>query len=112
MSSDLLDVVNTIRATSGWTDFTAQDFLDAGERIYLLRQYFSLRKGLDFNQVRLPPRLAEAPQFEGVLAGSRNTLDWYAFRRHYFAGHGLDPNTGMPSIARMESLGIGHLAKD
>lgn len=107
-----LDVVNTIRATSGWTDFTAQDFLDAGERIYLLRQYFSLREGLDFNQVRLPPRLAEAPQFEGALAGSRNTLDWYAFRRHYFAGHGLDPNTGMPSIARMESLGIGHLAKD
>lgn len=107
-----LDIVNLIRGTTGWTDYTAQDFLDAGERTFLLRQFFTLREGINYDDIRFPARLEEAPLFEGGLAGKRNVIDWYEFRKKYFLGYGLDPETGMPMRSRMDELRIGHLWKE
>ena len=106
-ASSHLDVISIIQGFAGWDDFTAQDFLDAGERTHTLRQMFSLREGLTFDKIQFPPRLVDKPIFEGALAGKRNTVDFYEIRRHYFAGYGFDPDSGKPSKERMEELGIG-----
>jgi len=101
-----LDVVNTIKAATGWEDFTAQEFLDSGERIFILRQLFSIREGIDYKNIKFPSRLEQPPSFEGGLAGRRNNVDWYELRKSYFKGYGFEPDSGRPSKNRMSELGI------
>lgn len=107
-----LDVIGTIRAFTGWDDFSAQDFLDVGERTFVLRQMFSLREGFKYENVKFPKRLTEPAQFEGALAGKMSNIRWYDLRESYFKAYDFEPKTGAPSIEKMEHLGIKQFYKE
>jgi aldehyde:ferredoxin oxidoreductase len=101
-----LDMIGLIKAFTGWEDYTAQDFMDSGERIQTLRQMFSIREGLTPDKVKFPPRLEEKPMFEGPMRGTDREFDWYGLREEYFKGFNWDGKTGRPLKERMEELGI------
>lgn len=106
-AAEELDIVELIKAFTGWENFTAQDIMDAGERIQTLRQMFSIREGLTPDKVKFPERLLEDPLFEGPMRGTDRKFDWYKIRSEYFKGYNWDSEKGIPLKKRMEELGIG-----
>lgn len=105
-AAEKLDIVELIKSFTGWKDLTAQDFMDAGERIQTLRQMFSIREGLTPDKVKFPARMLEEPLFEGPMRGTDRKFDWNKIRSEYFKGYNWDGETGIPLKKRMEELDI------
>jgi aldehyde:ferredoxin oxidoreductase len=100
----LLDFLN---AVTGW-DMDITEALETGARIQTLRQAFNLREGIMPSEIKLPPRMAGAPpKSEGPLAGI--TIDIDTLRSEYHKAMGWDPETGCPTEATLERLGIKRL---
>ncbi len=98
-----------INLTTGW-DTTAQEILQAGERIANLRMAFSVREGDIVTKRRIPDRLIgktplEAGPHEGV------TLDTEALEKEYLQACDWDPETAKPSRAKLEELGLEDVAE-
>jgi aldehyde:ferredoxin oxidoreductase len=98
-----------INLTTGW-DTTAQEILQAGERIANLRMAFSVREGDIVTKRRIPDRLIgktplEAGPHEGV------TLDTEALEKEYLQACGWDKETAKPSRAKLEELGLQDVAE-
>ena len=98
-----------INLTTGW-DTTAQEILQAGERIANLRMAFSVREGDIVTKRRIPDRLIgktplEAGPHEGV------TLDTEALEKEYLQACGWDLETAKPSRAKLEELGLQDVAE-
>jgi aldehyde:ferredoxin oxidoreductase len=95
-------LIDFINAVTGW-DFNTNELLLTGERIQTLRQLFSLREGLNPDDLALPHRLAE-PATTGPYKDVHVDLD--LLRRQYYEAIGWDPNTGYPTESRLKELGI------
>lgn len=96
------DYAAMINATIG-TEWTADDILLAGERIWNIERLFNLKAGIDPKQDTLPKRLLEDPIPEGPSKGnvarlSELLLDYYSQR-----GWGSD---GIPTEERKTLLGL------
>ena len=101
----LIDLLN---AVTGWRMET-DEALEAGARIQTLRQAFNIREGIDASAIKLPPRMAGIPhKSEGPLAGITIDIDSLAFE--YRKAMGWDPETGKPTDATLEQLGLKELA--
>jgi len=102
----LLEFLN---AVTGW-DMDIKELLETGARIQTLRQCYNTREGLDPSKIRLPPRLAGIPPKEdGPLADI--TIDIDSLASEYRQAMGWDPNTGHPTEATLERLGLKELVK-
>lgn len=98
-ASDYAALVNPIIGTQ----WTAEDVLVAGERIYNIERIFNLQAGIHPSQDTLPKRLLEEPIQEGPSKGNVARLsemlpEYYAIR-----GWGTD---GIPTEERKAMLGI------
>lgn len=62
------DIVPLINAITGW-NWTVEDFMKAGERIYTLERLFINREGFDRKDDSLPARLLKEPMPEGPAKG-------------------------------------------
>lgn len=97
----LLDLLN---AVTGW-GMDMAEALEAGARIQTLRQAFNLREGISPREIKLPPRMAGVPpKSEGPLAGI--TIDIDSLASEYRRAMGWDPDTGYPTEATLERLGL------
>lgn len=97
-------LIDFLRAVTGW-DIDLNEALETGARIQTLRQYFNIREGITPSQVKLPDRLAGIPpKSEGPLAGI--TIDINALASEYWKAMGWDPNTGHPTHATLDRLGL------
>jgi aldehyde:ferredoxin oxidoreductase len=97
----LLDFLN---AVTGW-GMDMAEALEAGARIQTLRQAFNLREGISPHETKLPHRMAGVPpKSEGPLAGI--TIDIDSLASEYRRAMGWDPDTGYPTEATLERLGL------
>lgn len=85
------------------TEWTADDVLLAGERIWNLERVFNLDAGVDPSQDTLPKRLLEDPIPEGPSKGNVSRLSELLPEYYELRGWGAD---GIPTVERKELLGI------
>lgn len=84
--------------------------LEAGARIQTLRQAFTIREGIKPSEIKLPSRMAGIPsKSEGPLEGI--TIDVESLRSEYYKAQGWDPETGYPSDATLERLGLKEITE-
>jgi aldehyde:ferredoxin oxidoreductase len=96
---------------TGW-DFTREEMVTTGERIFAIRLAFTLREGvtpmLDF---KLGSRLNGAPPLKrGPLTDV--TVDMKALFNDYYGALGWDLETGTPGKKRLLELGLDDIAAD
>ncbi len=103
-------VVRFMKAATGW-DRSADELLQAGERIANIRHIFTLREGINPRELQVHGRIiGRPPQTEGPLAGvscdieaevywNLGALDW-------------DPKTTVPSKKKLLALGLNDVAED
>jgi len=103
------DVVAAVRAATGW-DMTADELLEVGERAVNMARVFNVREGFTRADDRLPDRLF-SPLENGALAGTAIPRDDFerALTNLYLL-KGWDPQTGIPTEARLRKLGLGWTA--
>jgi aldehyde:ferredoxin oxidoreductase len=92
-------------------DFTAEEIHKAGERINNLAAAFNCREGFSRRDDTLPERLMSEPVPGGASKGhfiSRQELD--LMLDEYYAARGWDRETGAPSRAKLEELGLAYAA--
>ena len=103
---ETLPFVETIKAVTGWKDFTLAELLKTGRRIQTLRQAFNVREGIDTTQWCLPERLTVAPN-QGPFVGKG--IDAKAMKEKGYQALGWDPKTGKPLASTLEKLGLKEL---
>ncbi len=93
------------------TDYTIDDLLQIGDRIATLRIAFNLREGLRNIDFKVPDRvLGDPPLKSGPTANI--TVDNDTQVRDYLEAMGWDPQTGIPTRATLERLGLDFVAQD
>ena len=98
-------IVGYVSAVTGWKSGTF-DLLKLGERANAMSRVFNLREGFSAEDDWLPERLFE-PLENGALEGQGIDREQFARARStYYAMVGWDPETGVPSRAKLEELDI------
>jgi aldehyde:ferredoxin oxidoreductase len=90
-----------LKAATG-EDFTEASLIRAADRIYTLEKAFNARQGITsaHDDIPLNPDHFTREEAERERAGHRAML------RRYYLLQGQDPETGIPTRARMEDLGL------
>ena len=102
----LLGILN---AATGW-DMTMEEYMQVGERAIDLTRAFNAREGLTRKDDQLPKRMME-PLPDGAFAGkpfSQEILD--TMLDNYYELRGWDKKTGLPTRAKLETIGLGAVA--
>ncbi len=85
------------------TDYTADDVMEIGERIYTLEKLFNIQAGITPDEDTLPTRLLEDPIPDGPSKGSVHELG--QLLPEYYKLRGWD-DQGVPTTDTLSSLGI------
>lgn len=103
------EVVNTIRAATGW-EVSAQDVLRLGERATNLARAFNVLQGLTRKDDMLPERLFQ-PLENGALAGvAISKPEFEQAMTELYEIKGWDPETAAPTRARLRELNVEWVA--
>jgi aldehyde:ferredoxin oxidoreductase len=95
-------IADLVNAAAGW-DWTADDLLQTGERLFNLKRQINLRLGITRADDTLPQRLLTEPRPTGGAAGVLPDLD--TMLTEYYRVRGWTPE-GVPTAARLEALGL------
>jgi aldehyde:ferredoxin oxidoreductase len=95
-------LVDLLHAATGW-DWTVEDLLATGERLFNLKRLINLRLGVTAADDTLPPRLRREPRPSGSAAGVLPDLE--PMLAEYYALRGWD-QSGVPTAERLEALGL------
>ncbi|MHC4474303.1 MAG: aldehyde ferredoxin oxidoreductase family protein [Planctomycetota bacterium] len=98
-ADDYKDMFNAIVGTN----WTTQDLLEAGDRIWNLERTFNIKAGVGPDQDKLPKRLVAEPIPDGPSKGNVNRLA--EMLPGYYKERGWDEK-GIPTEAKLASLGI------
>jgi aldehyde:ferredoxin oxidoreductase len=98
-ADDYKDMFNAI-VGANWT---TEDLLDAGERIWNLERTFNMKAGIDPGQDKLPKRLVAEPIPDGPCKGNVNRLA--ELLPEYYEQRGWDEK-GVPTQDKLAALGI------
>jgi aldehyde:ferredoxin oxidoreductase len=110
----LEELTDMVAAATGW-DVTNYELLKVGERALTLARVFNMREGLTIDDDRLPER-SYGPTIGGALADGGIDREELREALHAFYGvMGWDRETGVPTVEKLEELGVGwaaaHLVK-
>lgn len=97
---------NLLTSVTG-IEWTKEEYLKAGERIYNLEKMFNFREGFKREDDRLPDRFFEEPLTVGP--GKGKVLDKDEFNKmlqEYYVKRGWNPETSKPTRAKLEELGL------
>ena len=100
------EFASTLSAVTGW-NYTADDILKTGERIYNLERAFNIREGTHW-QDEIPKRFLEDPMPEGPKKGQVLRLDEMLGEYYNLRGW----VEGKPTKAKLKELGLDQAAKD
>jgi aldehyde:ferredoxin oxidoreductase len=95
-------IADLVNAAAGW-DWTADDVLHTGERLFNLKRLVDLRLGVTGADDTLPQRLLSEPRPTGGAAGVLPDLD--AMLAEYYRDRGWTSD-GAPSAERLKALGL------
>ena len=97
-----------INLVTGW-DVTQSELLEVGERIANLRMAFAAKHGNNVMQRKVHSRVTgDPPQQAGPHEGF--AIDLETLNREWAEEAGWDPESGKPSRAKLESLGLADVA--
>jgi aldehyde:ferredoxin oxidoreductase len=103
------DLTEMVRAATGW-DVTTYELLKVGERAMTLARTFNMREGFTVEDDALCPR-SYGPTTNGAL--SEGGIDMEELRQamhHYYVMMGWERETGVPTMEKLEELGVGWAA--
>ena len=98
----LEDLIPVLSAATG-VDYTMDDFVHIGERIWNIERLWNLRAGLTAADDTLPKRLMEEAHKDGPSAGV--TVDLDAMLPDYYAARGWSAD-GRPTTEKLMELGL------
>lgn len=102
-------LVEALRAITGWKDMSSEELLLTGERVTNVRQAFNIREGLT-GPFKYPDRMRGVPpKTVGPRAGTTFTHE--EVYDDYLELMGWDKSTGRPSRARLLELGLEDIAE-
>lgn len=99
-----------ISMTTGWNT-TVYECLKVGERAVTMARVFNMREGFSRADDMLPDRFFSPPRL-GALAKANQAVDRDQLEKaksYYYNLMGWDPDTGVPTAEKLESLGLRHL---
>ncbi|MFQ5612191.1 MAG: aldehyde ferredoxin oxidoreductase family protein [Anaerolineae bacterium] len=96
-------VCEIVNSALGW-DWNAEALLETGDRIFQIKRLINLRLGVTPADDTLPKRLLTEPRPSGSAAGVLPDMD--TMMPVYYGLREWDGETGAPSPARLERLGI------
>ncbi|MBU1171447.1 MAG: aldehyde ferredoxin oxidoreductase family protein [Proteobacteria bacterium] len=102
---DAQDAADMIRTVTGW-DFTMEDFLNLGSRLWLLQRGMTNLMGAKASDDTLPANVMK-PLDNGMAEGS--TIDLEKMLTAYYELRGIDTN-GIPRKDVLEKAGLNKLA--
>ena len=97
----MTDILEMINASTGF-NYTMEELVLAGERIFTLKRLFNLKLGYDVKDERLPEMLLKP--IEGGTEG--NVPDMEKLLNEYYEYRNWDRTTGKPSKEKIEKLGL------
>lgn len=100
----LPEVSSMLRGTTGF-EFTDEEMLLAGERIWNLEKMFNLEAGLTREDDLLPPRLLNEPVTSGPSKGKVTELE--VMLDEYYQVRGWD-EYGVPTDEKLDELSLGN----
>jgi len=103
-------VSDIVSVTTGWNT-TVYECLKVGERAVTMARLFNMREGLTRADDMLPDRFFSPPGL-GALAKANQAVDRGQLEQaksFYYSLMGWNPNTGVPTAEKLESLDLGHL---
>ena len=98
-----LDDLIPVLSTATGVDYTMDDFVHIGERIWNIERLWNLKAGLTAADDTLPKRLLEEAHAEGPSAGVTVNLD--AMLPDYYAARGWTED-GRPTTEKLMDLGL------
>jgi aldehyde:ferredoxin oxidoreductase len=102
-------LIEMLKAITGWEDITSEELLLTGERITNMRLAFNLREGIR-GPFKYPARMRGVPpKMVGPRAGI--TFTHRQVYGEYLDLMDWDPKTGKPSKARLLELGLDDIAE-
>jgi aldehyde:ferredoxin oxidoreductase len=105
----LEELTDMVAAATGW-DVTDYELLKIGERALTLARVFNMREGLTIDDDRLPER-SYGPTIGGALAdGGIDREELREALHHFYGVMGWDRETGVPTVEKLEELGVGWAA--
>ncbi len=104
----LLGILN---AATGW-NMIMKEYMQVGERALDLTRAFNAREGLTRRDDQLPKRLME-PLPDGSFAGKPFTQEMLdSMLDNYYELRGWDKRTGIPTRAKLETIGLSFVADE
>jgi aldehyde:ferredoxin oxidoreductase len=105
-TADLMEAVTGLQ-------YTADEVQQVGERINTLAKAFNVQAGLSRDDDTLPERLMTEPLKGGASKGQLiSKEDLKLMLDEYYEARGWDVNTGVPTKAKLQELGLDNVAKD
>jgi aldehyde:ferredoxin oxidoreductase len=105
-TADLMEAVTGL-------EYTADEVQQVGERINTLAKAFNVQAGLSRDDDTLPERLMTEPLKGGASKGQLiSKEDLKLMLDEYYEARGWDVNTGVPTKAKLQELGLDNVAKD
>ena len=105
------DMVDTVRAITGWDDVDLEELQTLGERRLNMMRAFNAREGIDRKQDKLPEKFFKKALKGGASDGWKlDRVEFEAALDKYFELSEWDVETGVPTRAKLEQLGLGWVA--
>jgi aldehyde:ferredoxin oxidoreductase len=106
------DMVETVRAITGWDDVDLDELQALGERRLNMMRAFNAREGIDRKQDKLPEKFFKKALKGGVSDGWKlDQAEFEASLDKYFELCEWDVETGVPTRAKLEELGLDWVAE-
>jgi len=106
----IADLADVYRAVTGW-EVTVDELLEVGARTVNMQRAFNAREGFTKDDDTLPRRFFDQPLQGGNSDGWHvDEAAWSAARDSYYEQANWDPETGNPTRATLEELGLGFVA--
>ncbi|MGB5985233.1 MAG: aldehyde ferredoxin oxidoreductase family protein [Desulfobacterales bacterium] len=106
----LANTADLMAAVTGLA-YTPEEVLRVGERVSNLAKAFNLREGFTRQDDTLPERLMKEALRAGESKGQRiSQTDLDLMLDEYYTERGWDPQSGIPTRAKLESLALGYVA--
>lgn len=102
------DIMRALNVTTGMK-LTERELHRIGERIVNLNRMFNVRHGIRRKDDTLPERLLKEPSPDGPPKGHVVELDYML--DDYYRLRGWDLKTGLPTLKKLRSLGLGFTVK-
>ncbi len=105
------DMVDTVLAITGWDDVDLDELQTLGERRLNMLRAFNAREGIDRKQDKLPEKFFKKALKGGASDGWKlDRVEFEAALDQYFELSEWDVETGVPSRAKLEQLGLDWVA--